>query len=224
MEKLKVILTGATGMVGEGVLLECLDNSSVESLLVIGRRPSGHSHPKLKEILHTDLSDLFSIENQISGYNACFFCAGVTSVGKNEEEYTKLTYTLTMGFAKTLSKINPAMTFCYVSGKSTDSTEKGKQMWARVKGKTENDLTKLPFKQVFNFRPGIMKPTEGQKYVLPAYKYVGWLYPVVAMLSSNLACTIKEVGLAMITACQKGYITKTIEVKDIMILAKESVS
>jgi uncharacterized protein YbjT (DUF2867 family) len=220
MEKLSVILTGATGMVGEGVLLECLDNPAVESVLVIGRRPSGHTHSKLKEILHGDLSDITSLEAQVKGYNACFFCAGVTSLGKDEQEYTKLTYTLTLGFATTLSKVNPGMTFCYVSGKSTDSTEKGNQMWARVKGKTENDLAKLPFKAVFNFRPGIMKPTEGQKYVLPAYKYVGWLYPVIARLSSNLACTIKVVGEAMINACQKGYTTQTLEVKDIVRLAK----
>lgn len=220
MEKLNVILTGATGMVGEGVLLECLNNTSVESVLVIGRRASGYSHPKLKEILQKDLTDITAIENQVSGYNACFFCAGVSSVGKKEDEYTRLTYDLTLGFAKTLSKANPTMTFCYVSGKSTDSSEKGSQMWARVKGKTENDLAKLSFKNVYNFRPGIMKPTEGQKYVLPAYKYVGWLYPVVAALSSNLACTIKVVGEAMINVCQKGYNTKTIEVKDIVALAK----
>ena len=220
MDRLNVILTGATGMVGEGVLLECLNNSAVESILVIGRRPSGHKHAKLKEIIHTDLSDLSSIENQISGYNACFFCAGVTSVGKKEEEYTKLTYTLTIGFAKTLSKVNAAMTFCYISGKSTDGTEKGNLMWARVKGKTENDLAKLPFKTVYNFRPGIMKPTAGQNYILPAYKYVGWLYPVIKLLSSNLACSIKEVGLAMINACQQGYTTHTVEVKDIVALAK----
>ena len=220
MEKLNVILTGATGMVGEGVLLECLSNPAVESVLVIGRRASGHTHAKLKEILHAYLSELSSIEDKVTGYNACFFCAGVSSVGKKEDEYTKLTYTLTLGFAKTLSKVNPTMNFCYVSGKSTDSTEKGSQMWARVKGKTENDLAKLPFKNVYNFRQGIMKPTEGQKYVLPAYKYVGWLYPVIAALSSNLACTIKVVGEAMINVCQKGYTTKAIEVKDIVALAK----
>jgi uncharacterized protein YbjT (DUF2867 family) len=220
MERLNVILTGATGMVGEGVLLECLNNAAVESVLVIGRRPNGYSHIKLKEIVHNDLSDITTIEAQVKGYNACFFCAGVTSLGKDEVEYTKLTYSLTMGFAKTLSKVNPEMSFCYVSGKSTDSTEKGSQMWARVKGKTENDLAKLPFKQVYNFRPGIMKPTKGQKYILPAYKYVGWLYPVVKLLSSNLACNIKDVGLAMIRACQKGYTIQTIEVKDIIALAK----
>ncbi len=220
MKKLHVIVTGATGMVGEGVLLECLQNPLVESILVIGRRSSGHSHPKLKEIIHSDLSDLTSIENQITGYNTCLFCAGVTSIGKNEEEYTKLTYTLTLGFAKSLCKMNNDMRFCYVSGKSTDSSEKGKVMWARVKGKTENDLTKLPFKAVYNFRPGMMKPFKEQIHVLSGYKYVGWLYPVIKLLAPGSACTIKEVGKAMINACYKGLSTRVVEVKDIVSLAK----
>jgi hypothetical protein len=219
MKKLNIILTGATGMVGEGVLLECLANPLVESVLVIGRRPCGHSHSKLKEIIHPDLSDITAIESQVAGYNACLFCAGVTSVGKKEDEYTKLTYTLTLGFAKTLNKVNPDMSFCYVSGKSTDSTEKGKVMWARVKGKTENDLGKL-FKAAYNFRPGMMKPSEGQKHVLPAYKYVGWLYPVVKLLAPNAACTLKEVGQAMINVCSKGYSKPILEVNDIIAAAK----
>ncbi len=219
MKKLNVIITGATGMVGEGVLLECFENSLVESVLIIGRRPCGHTHAKLKEIIHSDLSDISAIENQVSGYNSCLFCAGVTSVGKKEEEYTKLTYTLTLGFAKTLSKVNPDMAFCYVSGKSTDSSEKGKVMWARVKGKTENDLGKL-FKHEYNFRPGMMKPTEGQTHVLPAYKYVGWLYPVVKLLAPNAACTLKEVGKAMINTCSKGYSKQILEVNDIIAVTK----
>jgi hypothetical protein len=153
------------------------------------------------------------------GYNACLFCAGVTSIGKKEDEYTKLTYTLTLGFAKTLSKVNPDMRFCYVSGKSTDSTEKGNVMWARVKGKTENDLGKL-FKAEYNFRPGMMKPAEGQKHVLSAYKYVGWLYPVVKLLAPNTACTLKEVGQAMINVCSNGYSKHVLEVNDIVVAAK----
>ena len=219
MKKLNIILTGATGMVGEGVLLECLENPLVESVLVIGRKPCGHVHSKLKEIIHKDLSDLSPIENQVSGYNSCLFCAGVTSVGKKENEYTKLTYDITLGFAKTLSKVNSEMSFCYVSGKSTDSTEKGKVMWARVKGKTENDLGKL-FRSEYNFRPGMMKPTKGQTHVLPAYKYVGWLYPVVKLLAPNAACTLKEVGQAMITICSKGYSKQILEVNDIIALSK----
>ncbi|RYD86662.1 MAG: NAD-dependent epimerase/dehydratase family protein, partial [Sphingobacteriales bacterium] len=169
--KLKVIVTGATGMVGEGVMHECLLHPDIAEVLIIKRRPAGFNHPKLKEIIHADLADISSLESQLTGYDACYFCAGVTSLGKNEEEYTKLTYDLTIGFAKTLAKVDPDMTFCYVSGTSTDSTEKGSVMWARVKGKTENDLAKLPFKKVYNFRPGFMKPTPGLKNTLGLYKY-----------------------------------------------------
>jgi putative NADH-flavin reductase len=156
--KIKAIITGATGMVGEGVLHECLNHPDVESVLIINRKPYGLKHEKLKEIIHKDFFDLTLIEDQLSGYNACFFCAGVTSLGKKEEEYKRLTYNLTMNFAETLVKVNgeksKEITFCYVSGTGTDSTEKGKTMWARVKGKTENDLMKLPFKNAYAFRPG----------------------------------------------------------------------
>ncbi len=220
MKKLNVIITGATGMVGEGVLLECLENPQIENVLIIVRKPSGVSHPRLKEMIHSDFSNIEPIKEQVKNYDACFFCLGVSSIGMKEEEYTKLTYTLTIGFAKTLSEVNHAMTFCYVSGANTDSTEKGGSMWARVKGKTENDLMKLPFKQVYNFRPGMMKPTKGQKNVLPAYKYVGWLYPVIKLVAPNIASTIKEVGLAMIRVSSKGFSKHTIEVKDIVELAK----
>lgn len=132
--KLKVIITGATGMVGEGVLQESISNPNVEKILLINRKPSGYTHPKIEEILHSDFSDISALTSQVTGYNACFFCLGVSSIGMNEEQYTKVTYDLTLGFAKTLAEVNPQMTFCYVSGASTDSTEKGKQMWARVKG------------------------------------------------------------------------------------------
>jgi uncharacterized protein YbjT (DUF2867 family) len=163
--KIRAIITGASGMVGEGVLHECLLDPQVEAVLVIGRKPCGTVHPKLKEIIHADFFDISPIANQLSGYNACYFCLGVSSVGMKEPEYYRLTYTLTLNVAQTLSKCNPDMTFCYVSGASTDSTEKGRSMWARVKGKTENDLMKLPFKQVFAFRPGYMHPTPGLKNV-----------------------------------------------------------
>src|SRR6478736_3272311 len=168
--KIKVNITGASGMVGEGVLLTCLQREDVEAVLVVGRKPCGTTHPKLKEILHSDFFDLTPIESQLSNYDACLFCLGVSSVGMKEEAYNKMTYTLTTNFAQTLVKRNPAMTFCYISGASTDSSEKGKQMWARVKGKTENDLMKLPFKKEYNFRPGIMKPVKGQKNVKSFFK------------------------------------------------------
>ena len=141
--KIKAIITGSTGMVGEGVLHVCLNSPDVESVLVINRKPCGYDHPKLKEIIHKNFSDLSAIEDQLTGYNTCFFCSGVSSVGKKEDEYRKLTYDLTLGFAETLHKLNEDMFFNYVSGSGTDSSEQGRQMWSRIKGKTENDLLKL---------------------------------------------------------------------------------
>src|SRR5688572_3160040 len=146
---IRVIITGATGMVGEGVLHECLLHPQIESVLVVNRRPVGMQHRKLKEIIHQDFMDLSPIKDQLKNYDACFFCLGVSSVGMKEEKYYKLTYVLTLGAARILAEINPEMTFCYISGANTDGTEKGRSMWARVKGKTENDLMKLPFKKVY---------------------------------------------------------------------------
>jgi hypothetical protein len=218
--KLKVIITGASGMVGEGVLMECLNHPDVEQVLVVGRRHCGHEHPKFKEILHSDFFDLSPIRSQLAGYNACYFCLGVSSVGMKEEEYYQKTYVLTMHFAQTVSELNPDMTFCYVSGKSTDSTEKGRMMWARVKGKTENDIMKLPFRQAFAFRPGFMKATPGQKNTLKLYKYFAWMYPLLRLFFPGSATTLAEVGQAMIHATQRGYSRKVIEVPDIVALAK----
>src|SRR3954470_7896795 len=177
-QKIRAIITGSTGMVGEGVLHVCLQQSEVEAILVINRKPCGITHPKLKEIIQADFYNLSAIENQLTGYNACFFCLGISSIGMKEPEYFKITYTLTMHVAETLSSLNKDMTFCYISGAGTDSTEKGRSMWARVKGKTENDLMKLPFKQVFSFRPGFMKSFKGAKNTLPFYKYISWMYPI----------------------------------------------
>jgi uncharacterized protein YbjT (DUF2867 family) len=218
--KIKVIITGVTGMVGEGVLQECLNHSDVEQILVINRKPCGVSHPKLSEIIHKDFYDLSAIENQLAGFNACFFCLGVSSVGMAEEDYFKITYTLTINFAETLAKLNPEMIFCYISGKSTDSTEKGRLAWARVKGKTENDLMKLPFKKVYAFRPGMLKPSEGAKNVLSAYKYVGWLYPFIRKFFPKSVSTLKELGLAMIHSVTKGYEKPVLEVPDIIALSE----
>lgn len=218
---IKAIITGVTGMVGEGVLLECLQSADVESVLTISRKPSGVSHLKLKEIIHADFFNLKSIEHDLSGYDACFFCLGVSSIGMKEPEYTRLTYTLTMNFAETLVRYNKEMIFCYISGASTDSTEKGRQMWARVKGKTENDLGKLPFKAEYNFRPGFMKPTAGQKNVLRYYKYIGWLYPFLRRFFPSTATTLKELGLAMIYVAKTGYPKNIIEVPDIVSIAAQ---
>ncbi len=218
--KIKAIVTGVTGMVGEGVLYECLHSALVESVLVIGRKPCGVAHHKLKEIVHTDLSDLSSIESQLEGYNACFFCLGVSSVGMKEAEYTKVTYDLTMKFAGTVAWINNDMTFCYVSGGGTDSTEKGKIMWARVKGKTENDLRKLPFSQAIAFRPGYMQPTRGLKNTLKPYHYISWAYPVLRVLFPGHVSTLAELGKAMIYCALNGYEKPALEVRDIVAAAK----
>ncbi len=215
MEKIRAIVTGATGMVGEGVLHECLLHPDVESVLIINRRPSGMNHPKLKEIIHPDFFDFSSIEEQLKGYNACFFCLGVSSIGMKVAEYKKITYDLTMHVAQTLSKLNPDMVFCYISGSGTDSTEKGRLMWARVKGKTENDLMKLPFKAVYAFRPGFLKSTKGLKNTLPAYKYFAWLYPLMRPLFPAMLGTLHELGLAMINSIKYGFPKKVLEVKDI---------
>jgi hypothetical protein len=221
--KIRTIITGVTGMVGEGVMHECLEHPDVEAVLVINRKPCGVSHPKLKEIIHTDFFDFSSIENQLSGYNACYFCLGVSSIGLKEPEYFKKTYTLTLHVATTLSKLNSDMTFCYVSGAGTDSTEKGKSMWARVKGKTENDIFALPFKQSFAFRPGYIHPTKGLKQVHNFYKYMTWMYPLLLKLFPNTVSTLKEIGLAMIAVSEKGYEKKIIDPNDIRILAKRVV-
>ena len=207
-------------MVGEGVLYECLQHNDVEEIVVIGRRSCGYAHPKLKEIVHSNMYNLSSLEDQLEGYDACFFCLGMSSVGVKEPEFYKVTYELTMHFATTLSKLNPEMTFCYISGRGTDSSEKGRLMWARVKGKTENDLIKLPFKQVYNFRPGVIKPTKGLKHILPLYKWMGWLLPIINTIAQQSVVTLKQVGDAMIKATKKGYEKKILEVKDIIALSK----
>jgi uncharacterized protein YbjT (DUF2867 family) len=219
--KIKAIITGATGMVGEGVLHECLHHPDVEKVLVINRKPCGVSHPRLTEIIHPDFYNLTPIRSQLSGYNACFFCLGVSSVGMKEPEYTKLTHDLTLYVATHLSQLNPDMTFCYVSGAATDSSEKGRVMWARVKGQTENDLMKLPFKKVYAFRPGYMHPTPGLKNTLTMYTYIGWLYPVLRKAWPGHVSTLKELGLAMIKSAQKDYGKSILEVNDIVLIAKQ---
>lgn len=214
---IRVIITGATGMVGEGVLYECLQNPEVSEVLVLTRRPSEYSHPKMKEIIHKNLFDLSDIREQLKGYDACFFCLGTTSLGKSADEYYNTTYTLTMNMAKVMSEANRGqMVFIYVSGAGTDSTEKGRIRWARVKGKTENDLMKLPFKAVYNFRPGYMHPTPGaDKRVNKYAKYVTWLYPVMRAIAPNTVSTLQQVALAMIHVTQQGYPKHVLEVKDL---------
>ncbi len=225
MNKLNVIITGATGMVGEGVLYECLQRSEIEKILVITRQPSGYTHPKLTEIIHKDFFDISSLSNRLTGYNACYFCLGVTSMGKKEPEYTKLTYTLTLNFATILSKLYPDMTFCYISGAGTDTSEKGKTMWARVKGKTENDLQKLPFKKVYNFRPGGIEPFLPLKPThtyYKMYKYVKWIISAMKVIAPNYVITLKDLAAAMINASLMGYSKPVLEMKDMKILANDN--
>jgi hypothetical protein len=218
--KIKTIITGATGMVGEAVLLECLSNPEVEQVLVINRKPGGRSHPKLREIIHTDFFNLTPIESQLTGYNACFFCLGISSVGISKDEYKHITYDLTLSFGQLLAKLNPEMTFCYLTGAGTDSSEQGRIAWARVKGATENALMRL-FKHSYMFRPALMKATPGQKNVKSYYKYFAWIYPVGRALFPSHFCTLQEVALAMINTVKKGYPKQILEVKDIVKLAEE---
>lgn len=218
---INAIIFGTTGMVGEGVLHQCLDHPEVASVLIVNRRPYGLQHKKLKEIIHKDFHDLSPIKDQLSGYNACFFCMGVSSVGMKEEDYRKTTYDLTMNVATTLIELNKGMTFTYVSGAGTDSSEKGRIMWARVKGKTENDLLKMPFKAAYMFRPGYIHPMPGMKNTLKAYKYLGFLYPLFKILFPNSVCSLSDIGTSMIRVCTHGYSKKVLECKDITLLGKQ---
>jgi uncharacterized protein YbjT (DUF2867 family) len=217
MQPIKVIITGATGMVGEGVLLECLDNDLVAEVLIISRRHYEMRHRKLKELLVPDFLKLDDFAENIKGYDACFFCAGVSSVGKKEDQFRHLTYDTTMAFAQSLLRVNENMVFTYVSGAKTDSSENSKMMWARVKGKTENDLAKLGFKAEYNFRPGVMQPFPDQKNWKPVVK---WLVRVVKFISPKSVLTLQEVGRAMIHAVTIGYPKNVLEVPDIRTLAK----
>jgi uncharacterized protein YbjT (DUF2867 family) len=223
MGELNVIITGSTGMVGEGVLHECLLHPEVEKVLVVNRKTCGVVHPKLTEILNPDFFDLSAIENQLSGYNACFFCLGISSICVSNEDYYHTTYDLTMNFAETLIKQNREMTFVYVSGAGTDSSEKGRVNWARVKGKTENDLMKLPFKNAFAFRPGFMLPTKGLKHAKSYYSTLKFLFPFFKLIIPAYVSTLREAGIAMINLAIDGYEKPVIEVKDINILSKKIV-
>lgn len=214
--KISAVITGTTGMVGEGVLHECLQHPDVEKVLVINRKPCGVSHPKLKEIIHADFFDLQPIAEELSGYNACYYCLGVTSIGMKEAGYSRITYDLTLYFAKTLLALNPEMVFCYVSGARTNNTGTARSMWIRVKGKTENDLMKLPFKKTYLFRPGFIQPTKGLKNTHGILIPLSWFYPLWRTLFPKHVCTLKEVGLAMINVVSEGYEKPVLEVTDII--------
>ncbi len=206
---MKVIITGASGMVGRGVLLECLDHQDVEGVLSIGRTPLNIEHPKLKEITNTDFSDYASIRDELMGYDAAYLCMGISAAGLSEERYTEITYEYTLALAKTLYELNPNMTLTYVSGEGTDSTEKGRTMWARVKGKTENDLLKLGFKQAYMFRPGGIIPLRGIKSKTKLYQffydYFMWLIKLIKLMAPNSIVNTTQIGLSMINVTKSGY-------------------
>lgn len=214
---MKVIITGATGMVGEGVLLECLQNPSVSKVLMVNRKHSSLKHAKLEELIIPDFMKLENHDAALSGYDACFYCAGVSSIGMSEEKYSYIIYDTTLHFAEKLAELNPGMVFTFVTGMYTDSSEQGKVMWARVKGKTENALMRLPFRGEYNFRPGVMKPFKEQKNVKSIFKPI---IALIAFLSPKKTLTLKQVGQAMINSVRKGYPKHVLEIADIKELAK----
>ena len=219
---LSVILTGSTGMIGKGVLLECIDHPEVTSILMINRNPSDIKHLKLKEVLLKDFFNLDPIKEELRGYDACLYCLGVTSVGMKEEEYSRITYDMTLAFAKELLSMNPDITFCYVSGAGTDSTEKGKSMWARVKGKTENALIKMGFKKAFMFRPALIRPMRGIRsrtfwYNL-TYAFIKPFSFLIKRFQKYVTDT-STMGKAMINVCLQGYDKNILESIDINTVA-----
>jgi uncharacterized protein YbjT (DUF2867 family) len=224
MQPIRAIITGATGMVGKGVLLECLQNPAVSNVLVLNRRPLGMLHPKLKEVVHPDFYDLSALEADLRGYNACYFCLGTSAFRMKEEDYRRVTFDLTLHVANTLLRLNPGLTFCYVSGQGTDGTENGRLMWARVKGKTENALLALPFGGAYMFRPGFIQPMDGIRSSTPLYnriyKVVGPLFPVLKAVFPKGVTTTRAVGKAMIAAVQHGSLKRVLETADINRLAE----
>ncbi len=216
---MKVILFGATGMVGQGVLRECLLDESVESVLAVGRSATGQRHEKLRELVHNDFFDYSAIEGQLSGFDACFFCLGVSSAGMAEERYRHLTYDLTLAAAQVLARLNPGMTFIYVSGLGADSTERGRIMWARVKGATENALLRLPFKAAYMFRPGFIQPLNGIKSKTKLYRILyaltSPLFGVLSALFPGAMTTTEQLGRAMIEIARQGAPKSILESRDI---------
>ena len=225
---MNVLLFGATGMVGQGVLRECLLDPDVDSVVAIGRSPSGRLHSKLREILHGDFTDYKAIESQLRGFDACFFCLGITSAGKTEEQYTRITYDFTLSAAETLARLNSGMTFVFVTGLGTDSSEKGRVMWARVKGRTENALLRLPFKAAYMFRPGFIEPRFGvlsrTGWYRAAYAVTRPLFPVLRGMFPNHVLATDEIGRAMLIVARDGAPKPVLEARDIRALLRVKTS
>jgi uncharacterized protein YbjT (DUF2867 family) len=215
----RVAIFGASGMVGKGVLLECLDDPRVASVLVVGRRRCGVTHPKLEEVLHQDFYDFSALRPRFAGLDACFFTLGTTSARKTEADYTRQTYDLTLAAAREIVAASPQAVFVYVSGVGSDSTERGRVMWARVKGRTENALLALPFRGAYMMRPGFIQPLRGVSSRTPLYaafyRWLSWLFPIARTLFPNQVVTSVEVGRAMLQLASRGYSRKILEPRDI---------
>ena len=221
---MNVLVVGATGMVGQGVLRECLLDDDVKKVVTVGRHATEQKYSKLKEIVIDDLYDYSNVKQHLKGFQACFFCLGVSSIGMKEKDYTRVTYDLTIEAATVLSKLNNEMTFCYVSGAGTDSTEKGRIMWARVKGRTENHLRELPFKNVYLFRPGFIKPMHDTKNAYGVSKALGKIYPVLKLCFPKYVCTLEDLGNSMINVVKTGYPKTVLENMDIAAAAKQGLT
>lgn len=222
---MKVLIFGATGMVGQGVLRECLQADDVELVLTVGRTPTGQQHPKLRELVHAEMWHYDSVQEQLTGFDACFFCIGQTSSGMNEKSYTHLTYDLTLAVANTLAPLNPSMVFIYVSGAGADSSGKSRIMWERVRGNTENALLKLPFRGVYILRPGMIEPMDGIKSKTVAYRvFYSLAKPLLPLLRAALprhVLTTRQVGQAMLAAVRHGAPKRVLESADISVLGRK---
>jgi uncharacterized protein YbjT (DUF2867 family) len=223
---MNVLIFGATGMVGQGVLRECLLDPDVQLVAAIGRSPTGQQNPKLREIVHKDLSNYAPIEKQLTGFDACFFCLGVGSAGMDEKEYERVTYGFTIAAAETLCRLNPKMVFIYVSGTGTDSSEKGRMMWARVKGRTENALLRMPFGAAYMFRPGFIEPAHGEisrnKLYRVLFTIAKPLLPLLRSMFPSHILTTEQIGRAMLTLVRRPYPKHILEIKDIRAVASTS--
>jgi len=213
---MRIIVTGVTGMVGEGVLLQCLESPDVEKVLAVSRKPVNQTHPKLEQLQIADFRDLAAVESQLTGYDGCFYCAGVSSVGMSEADYTVISYDTPLAFATTLARLNPNLVLTYVTGAHTD--ENGKRMWQRVKGRAESALAKLPLKGVYNFRPGLMTPKRGQKHLKTGYKIALVFAPLLKLFFPAL--TLEQVGKAMLQCVRTGSPKQLLEIPDIKELAR----
>jgi uncharacterized protein YbjT (DUF2867 family) len=214
-EPMRIIVTGVTGMVGEGVLLQCLESPDVDKVLAVSRKPVNQEHPKLEQLQVADFRELAGVEAQLAGYDGCFYCAGVSSVGMNEADYTVISYDTPVAFATTLARLNPNLVFTYVTGTHTD--ENGKRMWQRVKGRAESALAKIPMKGVYNFRPGLMTPKRGQKHLKTGYKIALVFAPLLKLFFPAL--TLEQVGKAMLQCVKTGAPKQVLEISDIKALA-----